>query len=594
MKNKTTIKKPTHMRNKILILATTVALTISSCTKETDSLKLFPIKAGDKWGYVDNKGQYVINSQFEEAFNFSEGLALFKSSDGKFGFIGEDGKYVINPIYKDASSFSGGLAAVVMENGKPQFIDKDNKILFSVDKAEYCFGFKEGLARVKIKGKWGFIDKTGKLVINPIYEDAQDFRDGLAAVAKKDEKKDEITWGYIDKSGSVKINFQFVKDKDKWLCDPGSFKEGLAFTSSDGKQWGCIDKDGKYQINPQFEGDFGNPYEFKNGVSLVAQGGSYGFIDNKGKYVINPQFKKAMRFSSNNFAAVQHSDGKWGFINKEGKYEINPQFDDVAVGFFGNVAFVKSSDKYGIIDKKGLYVVNPQFDDVKLYDIGINYGVKSDYVDNDGIAEIIFDKSTSTQHLGYDKSTTLGSIIDDYPDVGISDLTPYILKIKKPKITISDMVDIGSLSFGFDEKTYTETPISKTVQKYNNYVGYYNDKEFVKMDKKIQTSAQITFTSIDFTLRTTGKGKGKALAEAIKNQAAKKMKAVELSDLDVKNSEFKGMYVLKGNDLLVYIMYVQDKDDEKSRPTIAVAVVNKNYDNTFEELAKKLAEDFKD
>lgn len=144
LKNKTTIKKPTHMRNKILILATTVALAFSSCTTDTDSVKLFPIKAGDKWGYVDNKGQYVINSQFEEAFNFSEGLALFKSTDGKFGFIGEDGKYVINPKYKDANSFLEGLAAVVMENGKPQFIDKDNKILFSVDKAEYCFGLKKG------------------------------------------------------------------------------------------------------------------------------------------------------------------------------------------------------------------------------------------------------------------------------------------------------------------------------------------------------------------------------------------------------------------------------------------------------------------
>lgn len=595
LKYETTIKNPTHMRNKILILATTVALAFSSCTTDTDSVKLFPIKAGDKWGYVDNKGQYVINSQFEEAFNFSEGLALFKSTDGKFGFIGEDGKYVINPIYKDANSFSEGLAAVVMENGKPQFIDKDNKILFSVDKAEYCLGFKEGLARVKIKGKWGFIDKTGKVVVNPIYEDAQDFSDGLAAVAKKDEKKDEVKWGYIDKSGAVKINFQFVKDKDKWFCEPGSFTDGLAFTSSDGKQWGCIDKDGKYQINPQFEGDFGNPYEFKNGVSLVAQGGSYGFIDKKGKYVINPQFKEARRFSGNNFAAVQHSDGKWGFINKEGKYEINPQFEDVAVGFFGNIAFVKSSDKYGIIDKKGLYIVNPQFDDVKLYDIGSNYGVKSDYVDNDGIAEMIFDKSTSSQHLGYDKNTTLGQIIDDYPDVDISDLKPYNLKIKKPKITISDMVDIGALSIGFDEKTYTETPIYKTVQKYNYYYGgYYNDKEFVKMDKKIQTSAPITFTTIDFTLQSTGKGKGKALAEAIKNQAAKKMKVIEMSDLDVKNTENKGMYVLKGNDLLVYIKYVQNEDDEKSKPTIAVAVVNKNYDNTFEELTKKLAEDFKE
>lgn len=587
-----TTKKTTKMKNLLFGLTSIVVLTFNSCTTDTDNIKLFPIKAGEKWGYVDDKGQYVINSQFEDAYNFSEGLALFKSADGKYGFIGEDGKYVINPIYKYANSFSEGMACVVMENGKPQFIDKNNKILFTVDKAEYCFGFKEGLARVQIKGKYGFIDKSGKIIVNPIYEDAQDFKEGLAAVAKKDEKKDEVLWGYIDKTGAVKINFQFVKDKDKWFCEPGSFRDGLAFTSSDGKQWGCIDKDGKYQINPQFEGDFGNPYEFINGVSLVSQGGSYGYIDKKGKYIINPQFKEARRFSANNFAAVQHSDGKWGFINKEGKYEINPQFEEVAVGFFGKIAFVKSSDKYGIIDKKGLYIVNPQFDDVKLYDIGSNYGVKTDYVDNDGIAEMIFEKCSSTQHFGYDNKTTLGKIIDDYPNVDISDLKPYNLKIKNPKITLSDMVEIGSLNLGFDEKTYTETPIYKTVQKYNYYYGYYNEKEFVKMDKKIQTSSPLSYATLDFKLQSSGKGKGKTLAEAIKGQAIKKMKVTEVTELDVKNTDFKGMYILKNSDLLVYIKYTQDEDDEKSKPTVAVAVVNKNYDTSFDELAKKLAEDF--
>lgn len=593
LKNKTTIKKTTHMRSKILILATTVALAFCSCTSDTDSVKLFPIKSGDKWGYVDKTGKYIINSQFDDAFNFSEGLALFKSNDGKYGFSGEDGKYVINPIYKDATSFSEGLACVVMENGKPQFINKENKILFTVDKAEICFGFSEGMARVKIKGKWGYIDKTGKLIINPIYDDANEFKDGLAAVAKIDEKKNEKQWGFIDKSGAVKINFQFIEDKEKYWCEPDYFSEGLAFVSNDGKQWGCIDKEGKYQINPQFEGQNWGMSHFKNGVAVVSQGNSFGYIDKNGKYIINPQYKDANAFSANGLAAVQHSDGKWGFINKEGKYEINPQFEAVAGKFYGDVAFVKSSDKYGIIDKKGLYVINPQFDDVKLYDIGRIYSVKSDYVDNNGIAETLFEKSGSTQYLGYDKNTTLGQIIDEYPNVDISDLKPYNLKIEKPKISISDMIKIGSLSIGFDEKTYTETPIYKTVQKYNYYYGgYYNDKEFVRMDKKIQTSAPVSHTTIDFTLQSSGKGKGKSLAEAIKSEAIKKMKVTEITDLEVKNTEFKGIYLLKNSDVLLRIIYKQDEDNEKAKPILVVSVVNKNFDQPFDELAKQLAKEF--
>lgn len=582
------------MKKQILILLAATTFIVCSCTTDSkDNLKLFPIKSGDKWGYVDKKGQYVINSQFEEAYNFSEGLAMFKSTDGKYGFIDETGNYFINPIYKDASSFSEGMACVVMENGKPQFIDKNNKILFTVDKAESCFGFKDGLARVKIKGKWGFIDNTGKVVVNPIYDEAQDFKDGLAAVSKKDEKKDEILWGYIDKNGAVKINFQFVKDKNNWYCDPGSFSNGLAFTSTDGNQWGCIDKEGKYQINPQFEGN--SRAEFKNGVSLVSQGGSYGFIDNKGKYVINPQFKNARHFSSNNLAAVQHSDDKWGFINKEGKYEVNPQFEEIAVGFFGDIAFVKSSDKYGIIDKKGLYIVNPQFDDVKLYDIGLNFEVKSDFIDNNELASLFFEKASSTSCFGYDKKTSLEQVIDEYPDIDISDLNKYDVDIKNPNIKISDLVKIGSLTIGFNDKTYTETPIYKTVQKYDYYYNrYYNTKEFVKMEKKIQTTAAVKYTSLDFTLQTTGKKKGEAFAEALKNNAIKTMKLSAITNEDVKNSDSKGVHILKGDEMLVYITYKQDIADENSKPMIVIIIVNKNYGESFDELAEKFIGDFKE
>ena len=598
-KNRTSIKSifnTSKMKLKFpfLCFAVITALTFSSCNKSGDDVKLFPIKSGDKWGYVDKTGKYIINAQFEDAFNFSEGLALFQSNDGKYGFISEDGKYAINPIYKYATSFSEGLACVVMENGKPQFINKENKILFTVDKADFCSAFSEGMARIRAKDKWGYIDKEGKVVISPIYDDANNFKDGLALVAKTDEKTKEKLWGFIDKSGAVKINFQFVEDKEKIWCEPNSFREGLAFVSSDGKQWGCIDKNGKYQINPQFEGRNWGFGGFKNGISVVAQGESFGYIDKNGKYIINPQFKNANNFSANGLAAVQNSDGKWGFINKEGKYEINPQFEEIATGFFGDVAFVKSSDKYGIIDKKGLYVINPQFDDVKLYDIGSIFGVQSDYIDNDAIAEALFEKSSSSQFLGYDKNTTLGEIIDDYPNVDISDLEAYNLKIEKTKVSINDMAKIGSLNIGFDEKTYSETPIYKTVQKYDYYYGYYNDKEFVRMDKKIQTSSPVSHLTVDFVLQSSGKGKGKTLAEVIKTQAVKKMKVTEITELETKNTEYKGIYLLKNSDVLIRIIYKQDEDDEKAKPILAVSVVNKNFDQPFDELAKKLAREFND
>ena len=42
--------------------------------------------------------------------------------------------------------------------------------------------FNKGFASVRLNGKWGFIDKTGKEVIPLIYEEVSDFLNGLAKV----------------------------------------------------------------------------------------------------------------------------------------------------------------------------------------------------------------------------------------------------------------------------------------------------------------------------------------------------------------------------------------------------------------------------
>ena len=63
-----------------------------------------------KWGYVDKGGKIVINPQFDDAGQFSDGLAWVKM-DGHFGYTDNTGKLAINPQFDRAQSFSEGLAA---------------------------------------------------------------------------------------------------------------------------------------------------------------------------------------------------------------------------------------------------------------------------------------------------------------------------------------------------------------------------------------------------------------------------------------------------------------------------------------------------
>ena len=94
---------------------------------------------------------------------------------------------------------------------------------------EYARSFSEGLAAVFIGGKCGFIDKTGRIVINPQFGEAKRFTDGLAAVRIGDDTTGK--WGFIDKTGHYVINPQFDYAR--------SFSEGLAAVSI-GDKWGYI------------------------------------------------------------------------------------------------------------------------------------------------------------------------------------------------------------------------------------------------------------------------------------------------------------------------------------------------------------------
>lgn len=63
------------------------------------------------WGYYNEKGECVIECQYNQAYKFSEGLAAV--SQGRYyGYIDEEGNWVIPPRFLNAGPFSNGLAGV--------------------------------------------------------------------------------------------------------------------------------------------------------------------------------------------------------------------------------------------------------------------------------------------------------------------------------------------------------------------------------------------------------------------------------------------------------------------------------------------------
>lgn len=193
----------------------------------------------------------------------------------------------------------------------------------------------EKLLPVKVSGKYGFVDRAGKMVVNPQFDEASRFQLSLALVCigkcEFSSKKDESKYGYIDESGKIVINPQFDRAE--------GFAEGMAAVcsgdcafDSESRKWGFINKQGTVVVQPQF----GRVSFFHDGLAAVCVGPCIGYGES--------------------------FQGKWGYIDQAGKFVINPQFDD-AEFFRGGLARVTmgkgSQKKQGYINDKGTLLWTP-------------------------------------------------------------------------------------------------------------------------------------------------------------------------------------------------------------------------------------------
>jgi hypothetical protein len=158
----------------------------------------------------------------------------------------------------------------------------------------------DGVAAVRLGGKWGFVSETGKPVGEVNWEEVGNFVEGMAAV------KAGGKWGFIDKGGKVVV-------EPSW-DEAGRFEEGLAPVKR-GTLWGFIDKTGKVVIEPTWE----TVFSFTEGMACVGKGGLHGFIDTTGKVVIEPIWKLPGKFS-HGVVVMKTGEraGKVAVLNKQG------------------------------------------------------------------------------------------------------------------------------------------------------------------------------------------------------------------------------------------------------------------------------------
>ena len=360
-----------------------------------ESNALFPVIQNGKWGYIDRNGKLVIKPQFDAAYPFSDGVARVMTGkrfeSEKWAYIDETGK----PIFTDLSvnrleDFSEGLGAVctnMRDESKGLlcgYMDKTGK--WVIEPTVYnAFGFHDGRARAALPDKNSrtgtrevYLDKTGKVAIDlssiPT-NSSERFSEGLASFAVPVKGEGTLPQGFMDTTGKVVITPKF----------PGVdiFSEGLAAVlffrpaqrPTEAKQEdfdaGFIDKTGQMVIKPQYE--YYQP--FSEGLAFVLIRGKMGAIDKTGRVVIRPQFalhkertnpfwsvldyyQTSRPWSFSEGLAPVYRLGLWGYVDKTGRMVIPPRFRE-AHKFSNGLALVLVGNSLGYIDKTGKFVWRP-------------------------------------------------------------------------------------------------------------------------------------------------------------------------------------------------------------------------------------------
>lgn len=350
----------------------------SSITRTGNLLRV--LNTGAAYGYINDRGQFVIQPQYNSAWTFSQGKAMVNVKDDYF-YVDASGRNVgkvpadripdgvPNTMYASASN--DGTKYGYFKNGEPALPGV----------YDFATDFEGAIARVNMGaatetdayeykgGQWGLIDEQGKSVMAPRYSLIMPFNNGLAL---------------INNGGSA----TYMPCMDE--CDEA------VYYSCNGGTWGLLKADGKESVKPQYDQlvPFGKNY-------LAATGKQWSIIDGSGKTVyagpieidVHPGSEDELfdpeaptgyadaeyvighipHFENYRFIEAREN-GLTGIITPEGKWLLKPLYDNVlyndataASPFTEGKVRVKVDSLWGAADASGELVVMPQYTGIRNF-----------------------------------------------------------------------------------------------------------------------------------------------------------------------------------------------------------------------------------
>ncbi len=355
------------------------------------------------YGYVDTLGNKVLDFLYDEAYSFSNDMAIV-SHNNTFGIIDTTGTFLVDNIYDTLKPLGNGLykgSKLDLE----EILTIDGTELFE---ANHIFYEKEKpLYQFEMNGKYGVIDNEYNIIITPDYNKIT-INEDIITLYKDDELMDlycdnskniiEDVTNYTLSNNNIIYATQNgfgVADIELEILIPSSYirleqiSENYFVVENDEFLYGVVDKEnntvldflhpsyhenkGLYVFRNQNDLDIlvdneGNILtdksyqsisEFKEGYSVVKHNDLFGMIDTKGNLVLDTTYHNLTSFEngySRTYTSNQVNDSAWGVIDKEFNTIIENRYafiGKMSDNIFSVIEDYSNSNSAGYINTNG-------------------------------------------------------------------------------------------------------------------------------------------------------------------------------------------------------------------------------------------------
>ncbi len=250
------------------------------------------------------------------------------------------------------------------------YVDSNTQHLVIPRRFQIALPFREGLAAVRIAGKYGYIDASGQELIKPQFDAAGKFYQGLAEVVVGAKA------GLIGQDGILQVHPQFARAipfdlnvilvrEGKWHPEGRELLPGLdnhfGFAH---RRYGLYHVKTGWIIKPSLQLQVFT----KDATGLVwakqkDRNAHFGLIRSDGSWQVEPRFTHVQCLSEG-IAVVATGDSQWGAVDAEGKV-IVPLIYDWASYWDHGYGLAKKDGKHGLLDSTGKLIGGRFFDKVE-------------------------------------------------------------------------------------------------------------------------------------------------------------------------------------------------------------------------------------